>query len=507
MEENILITKEELGYLRSKLIAQYDISDKENNGNMELNTHKKNYIFLAKKMTDLIKDQRKYGNAYAYKNIGTSQLLAFIHDTNQGHPKAFLIEACYQYIYGEKRKHFFQSKEGKNLLESWKNATSQDITVVDFSKNDVKKQDILTTSEEAQSSVFIEADDVKKDAVFLPKEVEAITSNDLKDNPVLVQSEETEAIEFIPQTEIKEDKKLFSLEKIDKTINIQPFWLRHIRTIGLVIGVILCFNSYLVYKYYNKYQLEHLWAMPSIEEEMLLKNRMTFVEDAAFQQVVLACIHLIEADYDNLSKGVIKSNISNELIYYKNEKNSEELKLMSYHFYTGFASWWSTDRLTQGLQDTVHTLFDNLVDSSFIKAKNQSVHNPKDPFYITRFLKIDPSVFLPVSLFAVFKNSSTEVMLRYPPFKEDKNHLDKYVLKNRQWFTDAYGNDKYTVDRNSKIQWTFKNSKGQTIPVGLSKPFLSVRTGTPLHRVLWFKIPTQSKDSLLFCVNMILNNN
>ncbi len=446
MTDDTLITNEELDYLRARLLAQYDKMDKVLNDGLELNTHKKNYILLAKKLTDLIQDQSKYGNTYMYKNIGTSQLIAFIYDTNQGKPKEFLIEACYQYIHGEKRKYFFQNREGKDLLEVWKNTLSEEVSTTEMVRN---------------------------------KAIE--TENTFAQPPII----ET---------------------KIAEVVEVKPFWLRHIKAIALILLSILGFSLYMTYKFYNKYQLEHLWAMPSIEEELVLKNRMTFVQDATFQQVVLSCINSIETQYEKLSMGQVKSDISNELIYYKNEKNSEELSLMSYHFYTGFASWWSLSPVTGGLKDTVHTLFDNLVDSSFIMPKNHNEDNPKDPFYVKKFLKVNQTEFLPVSLFTVFTNGSTELIVRYPPFKEDKNHLDRYVLKNRQWFTDAYGNDKYTVDRNSKIQWTFKDNKGQTIPVGLSKPFLSVRTGTPLHRVLWFKIPTQTKDSILFCINMILNN-
>lgn len=446
IEEEPLIRKEELEYLRIKLLAQYDKSDKEKNGNMELNTHKKNYILLAKKLTDLIQDQRKYGNAYTYKSIGTSQLMAFIHDTNQGDPKSFLVEACYQYIYGEKRKHFFQSREGKELLDAWKSTVDEGVWVAEI----VKKREIM-----------------EENTVIPPQIVE---------------------------------------KTVEKPTETKPFWVRHIKVISLLLLSVLGFSLFMTYKYYNKYQLEHLWAMPTMEEEMVLKNRMTFVNDAGFQDIVLGCIHSIETQYENLTKGGVKSSISDELIYYKNEKNSEELSLMSYHFYTGFASWWSPNPLTQGIQDTVHQLFDNLVDSSFIKPKNSNADNPKEPFYVKKFLKVNQDEFLPVSVFILFKNPSTELIIRYPPFKEDKNHLDQYVLKNRQWFNDAYGTEKYTTDRNSKIQWNLKDNKGQTIPVGLSKPFLSVRTGTPLHRVLWFKIPSKSSDSILFCVNMILNN-
>ena len=316
--------------------------------------------------------------------------------------------------------------------------------------------------------------------------------------------------ETVKNKEIQAENTIIPLESVEKVaelpIEAKPFWLRYIKEIALISLSILGFSLYTTYKYYNKYQLEHLWAMPTIEEETTLKNRMTFVNDAAFQDIVLGCIHAIETQYDSLSKGVVKSTISNELIYYKNEKNSEELSLMSYHFYTGFASWWSTYPLTQGIQDTVHQLFDNLVDSSFIKPKNSNADNPKEPFYVKKFLKVNQEEFLPVSIFVLFKNPKTELIVRYPPFKEDKNHLDQYVLKTRQWFNDAYGTEKSTTDRNSKIQWTFKNNEGKIIPVGLSKPFLSVRTGTPLHRVLWFKIPSKSGDSILFCVNMILNN-
>ncbi len=446
MEEDILITKDELEYLRSRLLAQYDKTDKEKNDGLELNTHKKNYILLAKKLTDLIQDQRKYGATYTYKSIGTSQLIAFIYDTNQGKPKDFLVEACYQYIYGEKRKYFFQSREGKDLLESWKNTLTEGVSITETIKNKALEAE----------SAFVQPEIVKT--------------------------------------------------KTAEVVAVKPFWLRYIKAIALMSLSILGLSLYMTYKFYNKYQLEHLWAMPTIEEEMVLKNRMTFINDAAFQNIVLDCIHSIETQYEILLKGQIKTNISNELIYYQNEKNSEELSLMSYHFYTGFASWWSPYPLTQGIQDTVHSLFDNLVDSSFIKPKNSNADNPKEPFYVKKFLKVNQDEFLPVSIFTLFKNPSTELIIRYPPFKEDKNHLDQYVLKTRQWFNDAYGMEKYTTDRNSKIQWTWKNSKGQTIPVGLSKPFLSVRTGTPLHRVLWFKIPSKSNDSILFCVNMILNN-
>lgn len=135
MEEDIVITKNELDYLRAKLLVQYDKTDKENNDGLELNTHKKNYILLAKKLTDLIQDQSKYGNTYMYKSIGTSQLIAFIYDTNQGKPKEFLIEACYQYIHGEKRKYFFQNREGKDLLEVWKNTLSEEVSATEIVKN------------------------------------------------------------------------------------------------------------------------------------------------------------------------------------------------------------------------------------------------------------------------------------------------------------------------------------------------------------------------------------
>ena len=149
MDDDILITKEELEYLRAKLLSHYDKSDKGQNGNMELNTHKKNYIFLAKKLTDLLQDQRKYGNAYTYKSIGTSQLLAFIHDTNQGDPKSFLVEACYQYIHGEKRKHFFQNREGRLLIESWKSPENQDDVVAhSFKKEDIEEDKFVFVTEE-----------------------------------------------------------------------------------------------------------------------------------------------------------------------------------------------------------------------------------------------------------------------------------------------------------------------------------------------------------------------
>ena len=325
--------------------------------------------------------------------------------------------------------------------------------------------------------------------MFSPKNVEIVDK-----------TEKTERVGAIETTGFVNEGKT-TTDDVTK-----PFWVRYIKVIAAVSMAILGLSLYTTYKFYNKYQLEHLWAMPTIEEEIVLKNRMTFINDAAFQHIILDCIYSIERQYDSLSEGRIKSNISNELIYYQNEKNSEELSLMSYHFYTGFASWWSPYPLTKGIQDTVHSLFDNLVDSSFIKPKNSNADNPKEPFYVKKFLKVNQEEFLPVSIFVLFKNPSTELIIRYPPFKEDKNHLDQYVLKTRQWFNDAYGTEKYTVDRNSKIQWTWKNSKGQTIPIGLSKPFLSVRTGTPLHRVLWFKIPSKNGDSILFCVNMILNN-
>jgi hypothetical protein len=444
MENEIPITKKELEHLRLALLSYYETFDKEANGNMELNTHKKNYTFLAKKLTDLIQDVTKYRNTYMYKSIGTSQLLAFVHDTNQGDPKAFLVEAFYPYIYGEKRSDFFKTKEGKELLSTWNSETTTE--------------------------------------TVLPLDIPKVTE---------------------PTSEEENNTQADTLQVVEIA---QPFWVKHIKIIALIALAIIGLNGYLAYKYYNKFQLEKLWAMPPLEEEIALKNRMTFVANPAFQNVVLDCIHVIETQYQQLAKSVTKSSVSDELIYYNDAKNSEELSLMGYHFYTGFATWWSSNPLTLGLQDTVHTLFDNLVDSSFIQSKNRNSYDPKAPFYMKEFLRVNQSEFLPVSIFTVFHNPSTEIMVRYPPFKEHKDELVSYVLRTRQWFKDAYGTDKYTIDRNNQIHWTFKNRTGQTINAGLSQPFLSVRKGIPLHRVLWFKIPTESRDSLLFCVNMVLNN-
>jgi hypothetical protein len=454
MTEEPLINKVELEYLRGQLLAKYDQSDKEKNGNMELNTHKKNYILLAKKLTDLIQDQRKYGNTYTYKSIGTSQLMAFIHDTNQGDPKSFLVEACYQYIYGEKRKYFFQSREGKELLETWKNAPIEPIAAA----------------------------------------VETVKNKEIEAENTLIPLEN---VENVPNLEIREQIA---------TTESKPFWVRYIKAIAAVICVVLGLSLYMTYKFYNKYQLERLWASPLIEDEIMLKKRMTFIDDPAFQNVVLSCLHLIENQYVSLQKGVNKSTVSNELIYYKNDKNSEELSLMGYHFYTGFASWWSPNAVTSSLQDSVHLLFDNVIDSAFIKLKNDGEYNPKERFFIQKLLKTNQLEFQPVSVFIIFKNEKTELVVRYPPFKEDRNKLDKYVLANRQWFKDAYDTDAHTSARNRQLHWELKDNQDQTIQIGLSEPFLSVRTRTPLHRALWFKIPTKNGDAMLFCVSLILNN-
>ncbi|MDZ7878472.1 MAG: hypothetical protein U5L45_12410 [Saprospiraceae bacterium] len=450
MENEILITKKELEHLRGALLSHYDRYDKEVNGNMELNTHKKNYIFLAKKLTDLIQDSTKYGNTYIYKSIGTSQLLAFIHDTNQGDPKSFLIEACYPYVYGEKRAAFFQGEQGKALYNTWEDPAQEGVI------NEETKEREETKNLEVK-------------VVSAPKQV----------------------------IELTQDYEL---------ADTQPFWLRHIKLIALTTLLLFGANTYLTYKYYDKFQLQKLWTMPPSGEEINLKKRVTFVNDPAFQNIVLDCIASIEKQYQNLGKGKTKLPVSSELIYYKDTKNSEELSLMGYHFYTGFATWWSSDSVSQGLQDTVHTLFDNLIDSSFINAKNQNLYNPKAPFYIKEFLSVNQSEFLPVSILGVFVTPSTEILIRYPPFKEDKEDLKNYVLQNRQWFKDVYGTDKYTLERNTQIHWSMQSRSGQTINIGLSQPFLSMRKGTPLHRILWFKIPTNGQGSLLFCVNMILNN-
>jgi hypothetical protein len=444
MENEIPITKKELEHLRLSLLSHYNNFDKEANGNMELNTHKKNYAFLAKKLTDLIQDPAQYGKTYMYKSIGTSQLLAFIHDTNQGDPKAFLVEACYPYIYGEKRTDFFLTKEGENLFKVWDNENTDDLAA--FSA--------------------------------MPKAIESKIEENTNTLTDTVQVVETPS----------------------------PFWVKHIKVIALVVLAIIGLNGYLAYNYYNKFLLQKLWTMPPNGEEIKLKERMTFVNDPAFQNVVLDCIESVEKQYQNLSKGQTKSPISNELIHYRETKNSEELSLMGYHFYTGFATWWSSDSLSEGLQDTVHTVFDNLVDSSFISAKNRNAYNPKASFYIKEFLNINQKEFLPVSILSLFITPSTEILIRYPPFKEDKEDLKNYVLQNRQWFKDVYGTDRYTIERNAQIHWTMTSRSGKTIDVGLSQPFLSMRKGTPLHRILWFKIPTDGQDSLLFCVNMILNN-
>lgn len=452
MEKDILLTKEEIEYLRVRLLAQYDKIDKEKNGGLELNTHKRNYDMLAKKLTELIQNTQIYGNTYVYKSIGTSQLLAFIHGTNQGNPKSFLTEACYQYIHGEKRKHFFQSKEGKILLEEWRNQGAFQEENFDTSEKKIIEETLEDSKTEAENTLVV---------------AETWT----KQPPI--------------QT---------------------SFGTTYSRIIAAVVLGLLCLSTYFAIKYYNKYTLEHQWATPKIEEEVALKKRLSFVEDADFQGVVLDCLNSLELQYAELLRGHIKTNPSNELIYYKNEKNSEELELTSYHFYTGFASWWSDNTLTLGLQDTLHTLFDHLVDSSYIKPKNSSPSNPRDPFFVKNFLKVKSETIQPISMFTVFKNEKTSLIVRYPPFKEHRVSLDNYLLDSRQWFQNAYHTDKYTLERNERINWHWKNRKGTLIEVGLSEPFLSVRKGTPLQRALWFKIPTQKNDYFLFCITMILNN-
>ena len=220
MENELPITKKELEHLRLALLSHYDKYDKEANGNMDLNTHKKNYAFLAKKLTDLIQDLTNYGNTYKYKSIGTSQLVAFIHDTNQGDPKAFLVEACYPYIYAKKRNDFFLTKEGKNLLNTWTEETTGEAMSADLPK-------------------VIEPKIEEKTATF------------------------TDTLQVVAAP--------------------QPFWVQHIKAIALITFAIIGLNGYLAYKYYNKFQLEKLWTMPPTGEEINLKNRMTFVNEPAFQ--------------------------------------------------------------------------------------------------------------------------------------------------------------------------------------------------------------------------------
>ncbi|MFY7965110.1 MAG: hypothetical protein ACOVO1_09455 [Chitinophagaceae bacterium] len=130
--------KEEIVYLLSKVIEKYK---SETGQEIVQNTNRKNYEVLAILLSDISNklpqtweelgteqyadDENKSAQTYPYRKYDITG--GQIKDALNGivaHPRSFLVDACYIYLYGIGRKKYEQNPTDENLLYNHQNNSS-----------------------------------------------------------------------------------------------------------------------------------------------------------------------------------------------------------------------------------------------------------------------------------------------------------------------------------------------------------------------------------------------
>ena len=220
----------------------------------------------------------------------------------------------------------------------------------------------------------------------------------------------------------------------------------------IVLGIAVIGLSIILFLTHQKLQKTRLWYRPPpIEEEVKLKEDLTFVNDPIFRERIRKLVNSLMFGYQNLaSKNMFDASQSDKsLKWYRDTLNKEHVRYQGqggYTFYIDKVNWTGFTREEDGrgspqkrVEDTAHTLFLRFANF-LLDSLNGS---GKDSTYLNKLLHIPEGDYSAVLLYVGFKADtmvfeSRELMARFPVYDIDFVAAGKgYVMTSRPWWRDA----------------------------------------------------------------------
>jgi hypothetical protein len=249
------------------------------------------------------------------------------------------------------------------------------------------------------------------------------------------------------------------------------------------------------------------YTKDSVNKAELLKKDLFFLDDASnstflavVDSLVLSLMYpdkyadanALSIIYDNEQN--IDSN-HNHLIKHNTMYDCQQIGLMRPKDTTTL----HTD-LIKGMASTLGRLYRGT-------DKKIGANNLVENDLVPRLVGINNTGFDADLIYVAYKRDildtqSAEFMFRYPRYIADPN----YSFIQRQFWKESTK----PKDANDEIHWEHKvkNSNGLKVQVGISKPYVTARKNTPIHRAFWVDVPidTPSKTKMILTIDLFMNN-
>lgn len=449
---NVTLEKQESLYLRNKLCETFQNEAKQK---ITINSVRANYIGLSEEITKSTKG-KSFDNFRFSKDFEATdaqlQRLFFVEALTF---RDDFVNACYCYVFKQTRNAFFKAAENEILVNSWR-------------ANNVEIRQIT----EGGTSIVTE-----------PKRDETC--------PDLTKTKPTNPVFDTPKTRNWTKIMLFASLFVIAGLATALLMTRH------------------------KLHKTLLWYKPlPIEEEIELKEDLTFVNDPVFRERIRKLVKSLMEGHQNLVLQKIANSNENDksLKWYKDTLSKSHIHYMGqggYEFYIDKVNWTGFTREEdrnktplKGVEDTAYTLFSRFA-VTLLDSFNVTVN---DSTYLNKLLNIPNEHFSAVLLFVGYKDnapefSSRELMARFPIYSMDLDAAGQgYVMTSRPWWKDA--TDK---ERREKFSWT-DSIDNHTFYIGISTPYPTIRRKSPNERCLWVEIPLKAPTTMIMGIDLLKND-
>ncbi len=446
------------------------------------------YEKFAERITNIIRDnlteqypidKNKKSDIHKY-NVSVKKISNLFRTDTAINPKDYTCDALYFYAFGETREVFFNNSTRQNLVSSWPAAPG--------------KSEIIKELEE-------QIDELEKQIEELEKQKQiGIGEKEILQSQI---------------SELKKDKEDLQ-RNVTRFTRVNRTWRRYISAAAIPAILGLCAATFCAWQYYGKFHRSQLWyGSSNIRDEKTLQKELDFINhtDSEFRKIIRNYVVLLQNNYLGHN-----TKSDNDLIDYETFKaDSVKFKstfdnLYGEPLYYDKATYVQHGIASVGTQpgiNFVQQIF-GAVSFDLMSKKRDHIHDNQSTLDLPeKILRTKNPYYAPGIIFIAFvpaKDSFRNVLLmRYPSY--DINILPAdYVLTTRQWFRDA--ND---VERRTALSW--KEWIGMdTVFMGLSRPYLTMRKNSPNQRTFWVDIPLKNKfgqtstDKLYFCVDSVLKN-